>query len=117
MRGTVKEDPSGDPMLFLLPLGGQVSRAIAAGLVRDGLGEQCGECGKPFNAARKRRGTGRVTHADLSGRLYSMAWLLCGRCTAEMKANGNRVSDKLIAESRSAAKAGQLMAVPTKGNA
>ncbi len=117
MKWTVKEDPAGDPLLSLAPLGGQVSRAIAAELIRDGFGEQCGECGKPFNAVRKRRGVGRVTHADLSGGLYSTTWLLCGRCTAEMKRNGNRVSDKLIAEARSATEAGLLMAAPAKGNA
>jgi hypothetical protein len=117
MKWTVTEDPSGDQLLALLPLGGEVSRAIAAELIRDGFGDQCGECGKPFNAVRKRRGIGRVSHVDLSGGIYTTTWLLCGRCTAEMKRNGNRVSHKLIAEARSATEAGLLLAARPRGSA
>ncbi len=114
---TVRE-PSGDPRLTLLPLHGDVSRALAAELIRDGCGDRCGECGKPFTAVRKFRGIGRVTHlSPLDGMLYSMAWLLCGRCTGAMRANGNQVSDRLIAEARAALKAHMTLLEPARGNA
>lgn len=109
---------SGDPLLCCLPLGGAVSVALAAELVREGHADRCGECEKPFTVARKRRGIARVRHFDHgSGMLYSTTWVLCGRCTARMRGNGDRVSDKLIDESREAAKAGMTMVAPAGGSA
>ncbi len=111
-------DASGDPRLTLLPLHGEVSKALAAELIREGCGTHCGECEKSFTAVRKFRGIGRVTHlSPLDGMLYSTAWLLCGRCTGAMRANGNRVSDRLIAEARAALKAHTLMSESARGNA
>lgn len=114
---TVSPD-SGDPLLCCLPLGGAVSVALAAELVREGYADRCGECEKPFTVARKRRGIARVRHFDPgAGMLYSTAMLLCGRCMARMRANGGRVSDKLIAESREATAAGLTLTAPVGGNA
>jgi hypothetical protein len=114
---TVRE-PSGDPRLSLLPLQGDISKALTRELIRDGCGDRCGECGKPFNAVRKHRGIGRVTHlAPADGMLYSMAWLLCGPCTRAMKSNDNRVSDRLIAEARASLDAHLLLAEPVRGSA
>ncbi len=117
-RAWAVREASGDPRLTLLPLQGEVSKALAAELIREGYGDRCGECGKPFTAVRKFRGIGRVTHlSPLSGMLYSTAWLLCGRCTGAMRANGNRVSDRLIAAARDALRAHTLMSEPARGNA
>lgn len=113
---TVRE-AAGDPRLTLQPLHGGVSKALAAELIRQGCGDRCGECEKPFTAARKARGIGRVTHLDLSGAIYCTAWLLCGACTAIMRANGKKVSHKLLVEAREAAKAGMVMAMPAGGHA
>lgn len=104
-------------MLSVLPLRGAVSKALGDELIRDGCGDHCGECEKPFTAVRKARGIGRVTHLDMAGGLYSTAWLLCGACTAAMRANGNRVSHKLLVEAREAAKAGMMMTMPAGGSA
>lgn len=112
---SVKSD-SGDPLLSVLPLR-DAGRMLAAELIRDGYGKFCGECGRQFNAARKWRGIARVNHVDMAGGFFSTAWLLCGRCHADMMANGNRVSDKLIREAREACEAGQLMLAPAKGSA
>jgi len=112
-----KSDPHADPLLMLLPLQGEVSVAVAADLNRDGFGKCCANCDKPFNAARKQRGVGRVTHVDPAGMLFTTAWLFCGRCTAEMRRNGNRIPAKLTEEARAATSAGLLMATPAKGNA
>lgn len=104
-------------MLSVLPLRGAISKALGDELIRAGCGDHCGECEKPFTAARKARGIGRVTHLDLSGAIYCTAWLLCGHCTAIMRANGNKVSHKLLVEAREAAKAGMVMAMPAGGHA
>lgn len=117
MRFEAKEDPHTDPLLMLLPLHGEISVAVAADLNRSGFGKCCADCGKPFNAARKQRSVGRVTHIDLAGKVFTTAWLFCGRCAADMRRNGNRLPAKLTEEARAAASAGLLMASPTKGSA
>lgn len=117
-KGWTVREGTGSPLFSLLPLRGEVSKALAAELIREGFGEGCGECEKPFNAARKYRGIGRVTHVDPhGGAIYCTVWLLCGRCTAVMHANGNRVSGKLIAEARAAADAAMTLLDPARGNA
>ena len=116
MQWTVGEG-TGDPRLSLLPLHGETSKALAAELIRDGFGERCGQCEKPFNAVRKWRGIGRVTHLALGSMLCTTAWLLCGRCTAEMRANGNQVSGKLIAEARAGTDAALALMSPAGGHA
>ncbi len=108
---------SGSPMLSVLPLRGAVSKALGDELIRNGCGDHCGECEKPFTAVRKARGIGRVTHLDPASGLYCSAWLLCGACTAAMRANGNKVSHKLLVEAREAAKAGMVMMMPAGGAA
>ncbi len=109
---------SGEPLLTVLPLGGAVSAALAAELVREGYAGRCAECEKPFTAVRKRRGIGRVRHFDpADNMLYNTTWLLCGRCTARMRANGGRLSDKLIAEAREASSAMITMNTPAGGHA
>lgn len=113
---TVREG-SGSPALSVLPLRGAVSKALGDELIRNGCGDHCGECEKPFTAVRKARGIGRVTHLDPASGLYCSAWLLCGACTAAMRANGNKVSHKLVVEAREAAKAGIMMAMPAGGSA
>lgn len=113
---TVREG-SLSPMLSVLPLRGAVSKALGDELIRAGCGDHCGECEKPFTAVRKARGIGRVTHLAPASGLYCMAWLLCGACAATMRANGNRVSHKLVAEAREAAKASMMMSMPAGGSA
>lgn len=108
---------TGDPRLSLLPLQGETSKALAAELIRDGFGERCGQCEKPFNAVRKWRGIGRVTHLAPGRLLCTAAWLLCGRCTAEMRANGNRVSEELIAEARAGTDAALALMSQAGGHA
>lgn len=108
---------SGSPMLSVLPLRGSVSKALRDELIRQGCGAHCGECEKPFTAVRKARGIGRVTHLAPASGLYCSVWVLCGACTAAMRANGNRVSHKLLVEAREAAKAGIMMAMPAGGSA
>lgn len=112
-----KPDPDADPSLALLPLRGKVTKEIAKDLIRSGKGTHCGECGKPFTLARKRRGVGRVRHMDAAGRLYSTSWVFCGPCHAAMQRNGGKVSKKLVEEAREASKAGQLALCPARGNA
>ena len=112
------EAGNGDPLYSVLPLRGNVSKALSAQLIRDGNCKCCGECNKPFSSARKRRGIARVNHVDIScGLFISTAWLLCGRCHGEMKRNGNRVSNKLIGEARSAVASAQLLQTPHAGSA
>lgn len=111
------KNTNSDPLLSILPLRGDVSRALAAELIRDGAGKFCGHCEKPFNSARKWRGVARVNHVAPAGGFVSTAWLICGRCVAEMRAHGNRVSGKLINEARAAADAGQLILTPAQGSA
>ena len=108
---------SGSPLLSVLPLNSAVSRALGDELIRDGHGDHCGECEKPFTAVRKARGIGRVTHLDPASGLYCSAWLLCGACTAAMRANGNKVSAKLVVEAREAVKASMMMTMPAGGRA
>ncbi|MBI5785189.1 MAG: hypothetical protein HZA64_07015 [Rhodocyclales bacterium] len=73
---------------------------MAAEIIRSGRGCCCGECGKPFTAARKHRGVARVAHCDEQGVVSTVAWLLCGKCYGAMKRDGNRPSRKLIGEAR-----------------
>ena len=106
-----------DASISVLPLRGAVSKALGDELIRNGCGKHCGECEKLFTAARKARGIGRVTHLGIDGGLYCSAWLLCGACMAAMRANGNRVSHKLLVEAREAAKACMALAMPAGGSA
>lgn len=110
-------NPHADPRLMLAPLQGEVSVAVAADLNQDGFGKCCANCHKPFNAARKQRGVGRVTQVDPACMLFTTAWLFCGRCTAEMRRNGNRIPAKLTEQARAATSAGLLMATAAEGNA
>lgn len=113
----INPDPDADPSLPFLPLRGEVTTETAKDLIRSGKGTHCGECGKPFTLARKRRGVGRVRHLDAAGRLYSTSWIFCGRCHAAMQHNDGKVSEKLVEESRQAVKAAQLALCPARGNA
>lgn len=94
-------------------LGGSVTQDVADELIREGCGGHCGHCQKPFTAARKRRGVGRVTHVGENGAVIS-AWVLCGRCMATMRRNGGQVSHELIAKAR---RATQLAMAPARGTA
>jgi hypothetical protein len=100
-----------------LPLRGEVTQAVAADLNRSGFGKCCAGCGKPFNAARKQRAVGRVSHIDPAGKLFTTAWLFCGPCAAGIRRNGNLMPAALMEEARAATSAGLLMAAPAKGSA
>ncbi|MEW5789526.1 MAG: hypothetical protein AB1899_16905 [Pseudomonadota bacterium] len=114
---TAKPDPGADPLLGLLPFEAPgVRAAIASNLASTGHDTHCGQCKKPFTAARKRRGVARVTHIDAGVLCYTI-WVLCGRCLAEMKRNGGKVSPLLMAEAREAAEAGLLALTPARGSA
>lgn len=111
----IKPDPNANPMLMLLPLQGDVTRAVGADLNASGRGKCCAGCDKPFTVARKQRAVGRVTHFDPAGRLFATAWLFCGRCAAEIRRNGGRMPVHLVQEARDAAAAGLLLATPAEG--
>lgn len=116
MEFNIKNDPHGDAMLVAMPLGGAVSLAIAADLNRSGHGRCCSGCGKPFNAARKQRGVGRVRHVDAAGLLVvSTAWVFCGACLAGIRRNGGRIPSPLVQEAREAASAALLLGKPAEG--
>jgi hypothetical protein len=115
---TVTQDPHADPMLTLMHFDAPgVKAAIAADMARTGHCTHCGECGKPFTLARKRRGVGRVRLIDAAGLIHSTSWLFCGRCHASMQRKGGQVSSKLVEQAREAAKAGHLAILPAKGRA
>jgi hypothetical protein len=112
---TVTEDHQADPLLTVAPLAlPGVKVSIAADMARTGHGTHCGQCGKPFNLARKPRGIARVRHVAPTA-LHTTTWLLCGRCLAEMRRNGNQVSPSLLAEARAATDAGRVLLMPAKG--
>jgi hypothetical protein len=114
----IKPDPNADPMLMVLPLQGGVTRAVGNDLNRTGHGKNCGACGKPFNAARKQRDVGRITHVDpAGGAVFATAWIFCGRCAGEIRRNGGRMPADLVQEAREAAGAGLLLAAPAGGSA
>lgn len=118
MRFEMKEDPHADPLLMLLPLQGEISAAVGADLNRDGFGKYCADCCKPFNAVRKQRSVGRISHFDPEGMmLFTTTWLFCGRCTANMRRNGNCIPSKLVEEARAATSAGLLLKTPAEGGA
>lgn len=114
---TVKADPNADLLLMAMPLGGEVSRAIAADLNAAGRGKCCAGCDKPFSAARKQRAVGRITHADPSGQLFTTTWLFCGTCAAAIRRNDGRIPVHLVQEARDATAAGLLLAAPAGGTA
>lgn len=113
----VNPDHTSDPAQLMLEMTGEVTEAICREMIRQGLATHCGECGKPFTLARKRRSVGRVRHLDPAGLLYSTTWVFCGRCHAQNQRNGGKVSDKLMEQAREAAKAGQLAMMPARGSA
>lgn len=118
MRFEAKEDPNGNPVLMMLPLSGVVTQAVGADLNRTGHGKSCGACGKPFNAARKQRDVGRITHVDpAGGAIFSTAWIFCGCCAGEIRRNGGRLPAALVQEARAAASAGLLLSAPEGGRA
>lgn len=113
---TVTQDPQADPLLNVAPLAlPGVKAAIAADMARTGHGTHCGQCEKPFSLARKPRGIARAQHADPAGALYTTTWLLCGRCTTEMRRAGGKVSTQLMEQARAATDAGRVLLMPAKG--
>lgn len=117
MTFTVKDAPHADALLMVLPLRA-VSQAVGNDLNRTGHGKSCGACGKPFNAARKQRDVGRITHVDpAGGAVFATAWIFCGRCAGEIRRNGGRMPEELVQEAREAARAGLLLAAPAGGSA
>lgn len=110
----VKNDANAAP-LMVLPLQGDITRAIGDDLNASGHGKCCAGCDKPFTAARKQRAVGRITHGDAAGLLVSTAWLFCGRCAAEIRRNGGHMPAHLVQEARAAASAGLLLATPAGG--
>lgn len=111
------KDPYSDPRLMLQPLRGETSVQVAADLIQSGQGECCADCARPFNAVRKQRGVARISHVDPEGNLYTTSWLFCGRRTADMRRNGNRIPSKLVEEARAATSNGLRMAAPAQGSA
>lgn len=118
MTFTVKDGSHADPLLMVLPLQGEVTRAVGDDLNASGHGKCCANCSKPFTVARKQRAVGRMTHIDPDdGRLFTTAWLFCGPCAAAIRRNGRRLPVHLVQEARDATSAGLLLAAPAKGNA
>jgi hypothetical protein len=113
---TIREDQA-DPLLMVLPLQGEVTRAVGDDLNASGHGKCCAGCDKPFTVARKQRAVGRMTHTDPDGRLFTTAWLFCGRCAAAIRRNGGRLPVHLVQEARDATSAGLLLAAPAEGSA
>lgn len=114
---TIREDQA-DPLLMVLPLQGEVTRAVGDDLNASGHGKCCAGCDKPFTVARKQRAVGRMTHLDnAAGRLFTTTWLLCGTCAAAIRRNGGRMPAHLVQEARDATSAGLLLAAPAEGSA
>lgn len=114
---TIEKDQA-DPLLMVLPLQGEVPRAVGADLNASGHGKCCGGCDKPFTIARKQRAVGRVTHFDdAGGRLFTTTWILCGTCAAAIRCNGGRMPAHLVQEARDATSAGLLLAARAEGSA
>jgi len=84
--------------MALLPMN-EVIEEIATSLHATGKGKHCGDCGKPFNAARKYRAVVRVTHLGESGLMLN-TWLLCGKCYRKARRNGGKVPIQLTQEAR-----------------
>ncbi len=101
--------------LALLPLK-EVKEQIAADMLATGTGTHCGMCGKPFNAARKRRGVARVTCLGESGLMLN-TWLLCGKCNHEAHRNGRKVPGELRQEARQSYETLRLMRARPEGTA
>lgn len=117
MMFTVKDAPHSDALLMALPLQGEVTQAVGDDLNASGHGKCCAGCGKPFTVARKQRAVGRVSHVDPAGRLFTTAWLFCGRCAAAIRRDDGRLPAHLVQEARDATSAGLLLATPAEGNA
>ncbi len=97
MRYEVKDDPHADPLLMLLPLQGKISGAVADDLNRSCHGKTCAVCGKPFNAARKQRGVGRVTHVDpVGGMVFTTPGFFCGAARAKSGATATACRPALM---------------------
>lgn len=112
---TIKEDQAA-PLLMVLPLQGEVTRAVGDDLNASGHGKCCAGCDKPFTVARKQRAVARQNHVDpASGYLFQTAWMLCGRCAAAIRRDGGRLPAHLLKEARDAASAGLLLATPAEG--
>lgn len=111
----MKQGAPDEVCLALLPLR-EVKEQIAADMLAAGTGKYCGMCGKPFNAARKRRGVARVTHLGESGLMLN-TWLLCGKCNHKAKRNGGKVPGELRQEARQGYEALRLMQARPEGTA
>lgn len=111
-----RNDPHAAPELMFLPLHRSVSAAIIADMNRTGHGKVCGGCGKPFNAARKQRDVGRITQFA-GGSVVSTAWIVCGRCSAELRNNGGHPPAAMAQEAREAGRAAELLYLSTRGRA
>ena len=103
-----------DPAIMLDRLRGSVTQAVGNDLIQSGHGTHCGHCEKPFTAVRKPRDVARVTHGHDEIGVFTTAWLLCGRCRAEMRRDGKRLPAKLMEEARVATSAWLRLAPPIK---
>ncbi len=108
-----------DLPLALLPLS-RVSLQVATELIDEGLGRVCGECKKPFTAARKWRGVVRLLTLSDSG-LAATHYLVCGKCKAACQERQRRkvpaLGDGWYEEARRAHACARLLSTPAKGNA
>lgn len=110
---------SSDLNLALAPLS-KVSKQIAAQLITEGNSDKCGDCDKPFTAARKWRGVVRLVTTSDAG-LAACFYLVCGKCRAASeqrhREGGSVVAEHWLAESKHVHEAGQLLKRPEYGNA
>lgn len=110
---------SNDLDLALMPLS-KVSKQIAGELIAEGNGDKCGDCGKPFTAARKWRGVVRLVTLSAAG-VAACFYLVCGKCRAAAeqrhREGGSVVAEPWRAEAKRVHDAGQLLKMPAQGNA
>ncbi len=116
---TVKLGDADELGLALLPLS-KVSKQIAAWLIAEGNGGECGECEKPFTTARKWRGVVRLVTLSGTG-LCASFYLVCGKCRAaaeqRRREGGSVAAEPWRAEARRMHDAARLFNVPAQGTA
>ena len=100
-----------DAAIYPYELGG-VFQEVADDLHKAGRGNKCANCDKPFNAARKFNGIGRMTYASEIG-VLAWSFALCRKCTREAKQSGG-VPEKL---KRLAVAEGELLLATPGGTA
>lgn len=115
----VFEPSATDTGLAFLPLA-EVKERLRAELIAAGKGRLCGECGKPFTAARKVHGVLRLVTVSDAG-VGLQFYLVCRRCAHVARdrevRGGSVASDPWRTDARRGHEALCLLVAPAKGTA